>query len=65
MASHWVVMKRFVLLVVCIALGASLSGCFFPKAWDESDGYSPGNSVSDRFDNDGTSGGDPSGYGGP
>ena len=63
--SHWVVMKRFVFLVICIAVGATLSGCtIFPKAWDESDGYSPENSTYDRFENDGTSGGDPGGFGG-
>ena len=61
--SHWVVMKRFVFLVICIAVGTTLSGCTtFREAWNESggwnetNGYSPGNSVSDRFDNDGSSG---------
>ena len=60
LASHWVVMKRFVFLVICIVVGATLSGCTtFPEAWDESDGYSPGGPGSDRFENDGTSGYDP------
>ena len=60
LASHWVVMKRFVFLVICIVVGATLSGCtIFPKAWDESDGYSPGGPGPDRFENDGTSGYDP------
>ncbi len=59
LASHWVVMKRFVFLVICFAVGATLSGCgTFPEEWDGSDAYSPGHSVSDRFDNDGTSGRD-------
>jgi hypothetical protein len=37
--SDWVVMKRFVFLVICIAVGASLSGCassreaFFNDVW--------------------------------
>jgi hypothetical protein len=62
-------MKRFVFLVICIAVGATLSGCasyreaYFNDMWNESgeqetNEYSPGNSVSDRFDNDGTSGRD-------
>ncbi|SVA50963.1 uncharacterized protein METZ01_LOCUS103817 [marine metagenome] len=52
-------MKRFVFLVICFAVGATLSGCTtFREAWNESGGYSPGNSVSDRFDNDGSSGRD-------
>ena len=29
MASHWVVMKRFVLLVICIAVGHLCQGAFF------------------------------------
>ena len=71
MASHWVVMKRFVFLVICIAVGASLSGCasyreeFFNESWNESSGWDGRESVEDRFDNDGTSGGDPRGFGGP
>ena len=42
MASHWVAMKRFVFLVICIAVGASLSGCassreaFFNDMWNGS-----------------------------
>ena len=64
MASHWVVMKRFVFLVICIAVGASLSGCassreaFFNDMWNgpgvsgESDG---GGGV--PLDRGGTSGG--------
>ena len=76
MASHWVVMKRFVFLVICIAVGASLSGCassreaFFNDMWNgsgesgESGGGYGTESPSDRFDNDGTSGGDPGGFGG-
>ena len=52
-------MKRFVFLVICIAVSATLSGCAsFREAWNETNGYSPGYSVLDRFDNDGTSGRD-------
>ena len=80
MAFHRVVMKRFVFLVICIAVGASLSGCassreaFFNDIWIGGDGGLSGESdggggygtesPSDRFDNDGTSGGDPGGFGG-
>ena len=64
-------MKRFVFLVICIVVGASLSGCasyreaYFNDMWNESSGWDGRESVSDRFDNDGTSGGDLGGYGGP
>ncbi|MDB4712814.1 hypothetical protein OAF43_01185 [bacterium] len=70
-ASHWAVMKRFVFLVICFAVAATLSGCsILRRSWNESGGWNKTNgydgrdSVSDRFDNDGTSGGDPGGYGG-
>jgi len=49
-ASHWVAMKRFVFLVICIAVGASLSGCassreaFFNDIWIGGDGGLSGES---------------------
>ena len=60
MASHWVVMRKLVILVISIAVGATLSGCVsLQEAWNESGGWeSNGNSRADRFENDGTSGRD-------
>ena len=57
MASHWVVMRKLVILVISIAVGATLSGCVsLQYARNESGGWeSNGYSRADRFDNDGTS----------
>jgi hypothetical protein len=77
LAFHRIVMKRFVFLVICIAVGASLSGCvssreaFFNDMWNgsgesgESGGGYGTESPSDRFDNGGTSGGATGDYEGP
>ena len=58
--SHWVVMRKLVILVISIAVGATLSGCVsLQEAWNESGGWeSNGYSRADRFENDGTSGRD-------
>ena len=60
MASHWVVMRKLVILVISIAVGATLSGCVsLQEAWNGSGGWeSNGYSRADRFENDGTSGRD-------
>ena len=60
MASHCVVMRKLVMLVISIAAGATLSGCVsLQNAWNESGGWeSNGYSRADRFENDGTSGRD-------
>ena len=66
MAFHRVVMKRFVFLVICIAVGASLSGCassreaFFNDIWIGGDGGLSGESDGGGgvpLDRGGTSGG--------
>ena len=56
-------MKRFVFLVICIAVGATLSGCAsFREAWDEPVGNESGvgdvQFFHDPFEGDGTSGRD-------
>ncbi len=53
-------MKQLVIVLIFIAVGATLSGCAsLREAWNESGGWeSNGYSPADRFDNDGTSGGD-------
>ena len=60
MTSHWVVMRKLVILVISIAVGATLSGCIsLQEAWNESGGWeSNGYSRADCFENDGTSGRD-------
>ena len=60
MASLWVVMRKLVILVISIAVGATLSGCVsLQEAWNGSGGWeSNGYSRADRFENDGTSGRD-------
>ena len=69
LASHRVVMKRFVFLVICIAVGASLSGCassreaFFNDMWNGS-GESGGGGGA-PLDRGGTSGGATGDYEGP
>ena len=59
-ASHCVVMRKLVMLVIYIVVGATLSGCVsLQDAWNESGGWeSNGYSRADRFENDGTSGRD-------
>ena len=66
MASHRVVMKRFVFLVICIAVGASLSGCassreaFFNDTWIGGDGGlsgEPDAGENNPIHTDGSSGG--------
>ena len=71
LASHRVVMKRFVFLVICIAVGASLSGCassreaFFNDMWNGSGESGGGYGTESPPDRGGASGGATGNYEGP